>query len=75
MADAPREYTGVLADEQRARGEALRVARDVLVTKTGPFGGSGAARPADLIRVAEFVLTGTDPERGSHDDPMPLQRL
>lgn len=53
------DNTETLSAAQRERAAALMVARDALVTKTGLFGGSGAAQTADLLAVAEYVVSGS----------------
>lgn len=55
-------YIGPLTDEQRARIEALRAAREVLVAKAATgFASSGAVAPAssvDLVSVANWIING-----------------
>lgn len=60
------EVTSALTTEQQARSEAIRDARFALETRRegGPFGtGTGTSQippnAADLIRVANFILTGS----------------
>ena len=50
------EYTGVLSAQQRERAEALRIAREALVSKG--FAASGAADTSALLTVAEYVVSG-----------------
>lgn len=47
-----------LTVEQQQRADALRAAREVIVTRT-PIGGTVDA--IDLIAVAQFILDGRDP--------------
>lgn len=53
-ATTPRD--DVLNDGQRARAEALRIAREVLVNRG--LGSSGHASPAELITIARYIETG-----------------
>lgn len=48
-----------LSEQQRARAEALMVARDVLTSKT--LVSSGAVDSEPLITVARYVVTGEVP--------------
>ncbi|OCH80973.1 hypothetical protein [Gordonia sp. UCD-TK1] len=47
-----------LSEQQLARVEALKAARDVLASKS--FVSSGAVDPAPLIDIADYVVTGVD---------------
>lgn len=53
------DTTTTLTVEQQQRAEALSEARDAITSKG--FAGSSAANPADLVSVAEWILTGNDP--------------
>jgi hypothetical protein len=58
------ERWNVLDDEQKARGQALIIARDVLST-TMPLSSSLGDRTAyDVIAVATWILDGIDPLAG-----------
>ncbi|QMU19033.1 hypothetical protein [Gordonia rubripertincta] len=50
--------TSHLSDQQLARVDALKVAREVLAAKA--FVSSGAVDPAPLIDIADYVITGQD---------------
>lgn len=46
--------------DQQRRAEALKVARETLATRT-PIGATGGVNAADLVAVAEWVMTGENP--------------
>ena len=50
-----------LTVEQQQRADALRAAREVIVTRTPGFVGSTDVDAVDLIAVAQFILDGRDP--------------
>lgn len=60
-------YNLDLSSEQRARAEALRVAREVLADRG--LGGSKGPVPEDLLAVAEFIISGTKPEPATPGGP------
>lgn len=50
-----------LSDQQIARVEALKAARDVGVTSAGPFGARTPPEIPELVDLSEYILHGTHP--------------
>lgn len=51
-----------LSAQQLERVDALHAARSVVVSrKSGMFAGTSAADPIDLVNLARYITTGTDP--------------
>ena len=51
----------VFTDEQRARAKALDTARSVLVTKVGFASGEVNVPVAEIVDLAEYIITGMHP--------------
>lgn len=69
MTDTPNT---VLTTEQRARAEALRLARDTITGKN-VFGAPAVPDALDLIEVATWIIGGQDPlaDYRQADKPLP----
>lgn len=57
-----------LSAEQKARVDAVRVAREVTAQAGHPMSASWQVDVVDLISVAQFILTGQDPFEATEPD-------